>query len=216
MSEEDKGAPAPSGTAAPEPSKPAEPAQIVMTSEALKTRLTEERTAHEKTVRAAMLKDLGVDKFDDAKSAIGEAAKLRQASLSELEKRDLRIKELEPFQQSAERVGSRFKALVDDQFGKLPDAAQKAIDDHAGGDAEKRFDMIELMRKSGALEALGKASEPVRPSAPTSITPTTPPVPGGQQSKFDEYQAMNARSPVMGDIFYQNNQREIERTRPSA
>lgn len=217
MSEPVPGAPAPTGGDPPKPApvEPPKPVDITMSNEALNKRLADERDAHEKKVRASILKDLGVDKFELAKDAVAKAAKLEQESLSELEKRDLRIKELEPHKQAAERVGSRFKALVDGEFGKLPEAAQKAIDEHAGGDAEKRFDMIELMRKSGALEALGKSGEPPKPAPPASGGPPPAPPPSGKLSKFQEWEAMKTRSSVLGDLFYQSNQREIESSRPA-
>lgn len=219
MSEQQPGAPAPTGGEPPKAGEPPKVVDITLTNEALNKRLEDERASHEKKVREAILKDLGVDKFDAAKEAIAKANKLEQDSLSELEKRDRRIKELEPHQQTAERVGTRFKALVDSEFSKLPEAAQKAIDKHAGGDAEKRFDMIEMMRESGALEAFGKGStppEPPKPPAPASNGPNPPPPPSGAPTKFQEWELMKARSPTMGDIFYQNHQREIERTRPAS
>lgn len=213
MSEQQEGAPPASG----EPPKEApKVASITLTNEALNARLAEERESHEKKLRASFLKDLGVEKFEDAKSRIAAAQKLEQESLTELEKRDRRIKELEPFQTSAERVTTRFKTIVDDQFGKLPEAAQKAIDEHAGGDAEKRFDMIELMRKSGALEALGKAAEPPKGTPPISSGPNPPPPPGSAPSAFQVWEQKRAQSPMAADIYYQANQREIERTRPAS
>lgn len=217
MSEPIVAPPAPPGGDPPKP--PVEPPKVVditLTNEALTKRLADERDTHEKKVRASILADLGVDKFESAKDAIAAAAKLKQESLSELEKRDLRIKELEPHKVAAERVGTRFKALVDAEFGKLPEAAQKAIDEHAGGDAEKRFDMIELMRKSGAIEALAKSGEPLKPAPPGSLGPPPAPLPSGAETAYQKYEAMRKSMPMAADIFYQTNQREIERTRPAS
>lgn len=223
MSEPNPGAPAPTGgdppkpADPPKPGDPPKPAEITMTNEALNKRLAEERDAHEKKVRAAVLKDLGVDKLEDAKAKLATATKLEQDKLSETEKLNLQIKELEPYKQSAERVGTRFKALVDGEFAKLPEAAQKAIDEHAGGDAEKRFDMIELMRKSGALDALGKAGDPPKPPAPANNgPPSPPPTPSNQPTAFQTWEEKKKTSPMAADIYYQANQREIERTRPAS
>jgi hypothetical protein len=220
MSEQQQGAPPAGGEPPAPPPEPAKPAVLTFTNEAFNKRLEEERASNEAKFRASFLKELGVEKLEDAKTRIAAAQKLEQDKLSETEKLNLRIKELEPHQATAERVGTRFKALVDGEFGKLPEAAQKAIDEHAGGDAEKRFDMIELMRKSGALEALSKGAvppEPPKPPGPANSGPgTPPPPPSGTPTKFEEWQAMKGRNPVMGDIFYNNHQREIERTRPAA
>jgi hypothetical protein len=213
MSEQNPGAPAPTGGEPPKPIEaPPKPAEISMTNEAFNRRLAEERASHEKT----LLKNLGTETFDAAKARIDAATKLEQSALSETEKLNLRIKELEPFQASAERIGARFKAQVEAEFTKLPAAAQAAIDEHAKGDAEKRFDLIDLMRKSGALDAFTKSSEPPKPPPLSNGGPPPAPPPSGAQTAFQKFESMKASSPLMADIFYQSNSREIERTRPAA
>lgn len=189
-----------------------------MTSDALKERLTEASTA----ATRAMLKGLGFESEEAAKSAIKKLSDLETANLSEKEKLEKRIKELEPLAARTSSVDGMLKSLVDTQFNELPESVRKAIDATANGDPDKRLNLIGIFRASGLLSQSPAAPAPAAPptapppAAPASVTPSPAPAPSGTATKFQEWEAMRSRSPMLGDFFYQQHQREIERTRPAS
>jgi len=187
-----------------------------MTPAQLKERLAEERGKG----TAALLKDLGFEKPDDLKGALGKLKELQDASLSEKERSDKKLQELTTRTTQLEATDKLFRQVVDQQFAKLPEAAQQAIDVVANGDPVQRFTLMQV------AAAMQTAPTPATPTTPPGPAPKPPPASSGPgpnpapsaaaQTKFQEWEAMKARSPMLGDIFYQNNQREIERTRPTA
>ena len=82
----------------------------------------------------------------------------------------------------------------------------------AGEDAEKRLSLMRVIRAAQGTAA--PAALGVTP--PASVGPSPAPAPSGAPTKFQEWEAMKARAPMLGDIFYQSHQREIERTRPAS
>jgi hypothetical protein len=167
-----------------------------------------------------LLKDLGYEKPEDLKSALKSLKDLQDAGKTEKEKLEARLKELEPKANRHDAVTTMLNGLVETQFNKLPEAVRKAIDAKANGDADKRLEAISLLEASGLLNpavpapAVPPGPSPVPP--PASVTPSPAPPPSGAPSKFQEWELMKARHPIAGDIFYQQNTTEIERTRPAA
>lgn len=199
--------------------QPSQPADVVsMPSSALKSRLDEERAK----ARGAVLKELGFEKVADVQ-AILKAAKDRQdAELSEVERLKKQLGEVAPKVDRLTVLEQRYAAMVEERFASLPESVRTAIDDVASGNAEERMRMIEVFRKSGLLGA----QQPSAPSAPATppvapvptparngATPPAPP-PAGTRSKYDEFRALDAKSPMAAAIFYAANKREIEASRP--
>jgi len=211
MTPPDDPAPAPNGEKTPAVPPPA-PAPVNMTSDQLKVRLDETRSSAEKAKEHEMLKALGFKSMDEAKAATAKAKEQQDAQLSENERYKKQVEELRPKVERGERYESLAKTIVDERFAKLPEAARTAIDAIAKGDPEQRF---QLMRMAEALQPVGAPAPPAA-TPPANIAPPAAPPPSGQQTKFQEYEAMRAKSPVLGDIFYQSNTREIEATRPPA
>lgn len=194
---------------APEP-KPKEP--IGITSEQLKARLDDSAGA----ARTALLKELGFKDADAAKAAVKKLAEIEIASLSEKEKLERTISELTPLAQRGSAAIARETARVEAEFKALPEAVQAAIDATANGDADKRREAMAILSAATAAAKSSAPPAPPKPAGPSNNGPPPPPPPGGGQTKFQEWEAMRARHPLMADIFYGNHQREIERTRPAS
>lgn len=222
MSEVTNGAPATgdaSGTVLSTPgaaplvptSIPVDPATVSMPSDAFKARLDETAAKGQ----AKLLKKYGFEKETDLEAALAAAKALQAEKLTETEKRDARIKELEPQALKATQLEQRFAAMINEQFSALPESVQTAIDKTANGDASKRDEAMSMLRASGLLNAAPAAvAAPVQP-APKTVAPAPAPAPSGAQTKFQEWEAMRERNPMLGAMFFQNNQHEIEASRPT-
>jgi hypothetical protein len=216
---EENGAPAPDGTAAPAaietPAPEAPEPEVRMSPAKLKARLAEE--AAKATART--LKDLGAKDVEDAKARIAKATELERASLSELEKRDARIKDLEPKEQRLTVLEQRFAAMVQTQFDALPETVQAAIDKKAGGDPEKRLELIEFMRETRGDEPAAPAAAPAVAATPKPAT-TAPaaaaPRPTPERTMFQQYQDLEKKSSILASTFYQTHRQAIEASRPIA
>jgi hypothetical protein len=181
-----------------------------MTSAQLKARL-DEATA---SGASKLLKELGVEKADSLREALKAVREGEAAKLSEKEKLEARIKELEPHEGRAKALGASLTAIAEEQFAALPENVQKAIDAEAAGDPEKRLALMRVLRAAGGAMATTPAAPGVTP--PVTTAPSPAPAPAAGATKFTEWEAMRARSPMLGDIFYQTHSREIERTRPAS
>ena len=180
---------------------------IGINSEQLKARLLESSASGQK----ALLKSLGFESEDAAKSAFKKLADLETASLSDREKLERQIAELAPKAARGDAAHARLTAMVDAQFQSLSPAVQAVIDASANGDPEKRLDLMAVVQA-----AMGSAPPPApRATAPASLGPGASPPSTAVATKFDEWQSHSKRSAMLGDLFYANNSREIERTRPT-
>jgi hypothetical protein len=184
------------------------PETISLTSEQLKKRLDESATAAQRK----FLKGLGFEKDEDLTAAIKRLKDSDQANLTEQEKLRAQLAELEPQARRAAVIEAQYATMVEEQFKALPETVQQAIDSEAEGDAEARQILMSVLKKAG-LGAAPAVHPGVTP--PASASPSPAPPPSGAPTKFQEWESMKARSPLAGDIFYQQNQREIERTRPA-
>lgn len=189
-----------------------DPATVSMPSDAFKARLDETAAKGQ----AKLLKKYGFEKETDLEAALAAAKALQAEKLTETEKRDARIKELEPQAAKATVLEQRFAAMIDEQFRALPESVQTAIDKTANGDASKRDEAMSMLRASGLLNAAPvTAAAPVQP-APKTVAPSPAPTPSGAQTKFQEWEAMRERNPMLGAMFFQTHQHEIEATRPAS
>lgn len=188
-----------------------------MTSDQLKERLAEAQAA----ATRSLLKGFGFESEDAAKAALKKLNDLEAEKLSDREKLEKRIKELEPLAARAQTVDGMLRGLVESQFNELPESVRKAIDTTANGDPDRRLELMGLFRASGLLNQqpapapAAPAAAPVAPPAPVSVAPSPAPTPSGAPTKYQEWEMMRAKSPLAGDIFYQQHQREIDRTRPA-
>lgn len=196
-------APAPATT---EPAK----AMVQMTAEQLKSRLEEER---EKS-RLRVIKDLGFEKVDDAKNAFKVLKELQDAQLTEQQRLAKERDELKPKAERTAALEAQLAGMVDEQFATFPEAAQKAIDSVANGNAEKRLELMRMMKSAGLVQA--GAAAPIAPVPPVSTgAGAPPPKAGAARTKHDELKELEVKSPYAAAIFYAAHQQEIERDRPA-
>lgn len=153
-----------------------------LSGEALNARIAQAKRSAEAETRAAVLKELGVDTLDTAKSRVAAAKKLEDDAKSELDKRDERIKQLEV---TAGEVGSLRQAITerasDEMAALTTDAHREMVKGLAGDDAAKQLATISTLRKGGAFTPSApvvdsKTGKPaVPPPANTSAAGAAPP-----------------------------------------
>lgn len=214
------GAPAAEGTPAPAapppaaaaPPPPAEPT-ISMPSAAFKSRLDEERSKG----AAKLLKDLGFEKPEDAQAALKALKAREDADLSEKQRLEKRVKELEALEPKAKAYEAQLTAIVEEQFAALPENIQKAIDDVAGGVATERARVMKTFRAHGLIGGPAAPAAPKPPGPANPPGPNSPPPPPAvaTNTKFHEWQEKAKSSRVAGAIFYRDHHAEIEASRPA-
>lgn len=206
------------GNAEPQksPDKAEKPAveQITLPKDAFDERLSK---AGESATRK-LLKELGFDKPEDAKEALKTLKSLQDGQKTEKERLEGRIKELEPKATRADVLAKRFEALVASEFDKLPENVRNAIDKVADGDAEKRWEQIDVFRAAGLLGGAPAGQPSSTAPAPKTTAPAGGPAPApasGGPSKFKEWQDLMAKSPSQAAIFYRLNRLAIDQSRPA-
>lgn len=151
----------------------------ILSVEQLNHRIAQAKRSSEADTRAAILKELGVDTIDTAKSRVAAAKKLEDDAKSELDKRDERIKQLEV---TAGEVVSLKQAITerasDEMAALVTDAHREMVKGLAGDDAAKQLATISTLRKGGAFAPpvdpkTGKPAVP--PPANTSAAGAAPP-----------------------------------------
>lgn len=212
----------------PAPPAPTGPAKVDMTSEQLSARLQEERQKAEKKAAEKFASELGVP-IDVAKAAIARAKELEAANLSELEKKDRRIAELEAANAVARIEGA--KPYAEAALKSLSDEQRQDVIELAGDDPVKQIRAVEKMRplwdKAAKAEALAAAkaaesAEPPKPKplpAPAHTAPQggTPPVPGSTTTvdhlaEYERIQALpNGRA--IASMYYARNAAAIDNAR---
>lgn len=104
-----------------------------------------ERVAQAKrNAEAEVLKRLGVSDVDAAAKAIAKAKELEDASKSELQRKDDRIKALEPHEQQAKSYRDALDKRAQVELARLPPAAQERIKAIAGDDPIKVLESVDL------------------------------------------------------------------------
>lgn len=199
--------------AAPPATPPADPAEVKLSSAAFKERLAEEATKAQRR----FLKDLGFDKAEDLQAVLKVKKELEEAQLSEQDKLKKRVKELEPLEQEAAEYKGIVKQLVDDQFGALPENVQKAIDEVANGSPRERLRLMRVMKAAGLGVAPAAGTAPPAQPAPKTTAPNgpAPPPNGGSKTKFEEWQELRGKNPMLAGLFYRNNAEAIDASRPA-
>lgn len=206
------------------------PAPIGITSDQLKARLDETR---DKT-RSDVLKELGFPSLTEGKKALEALKKLQDAQLSEQERTAKELSELRSASSRYEQHSKLFASMVEGEIAKLPEAARAAIDEQSADNPDERYRLLNFMRKVGipmsaAADGSANQAQPSAAAQPVAATPSLPapapkPVNAGAvpipprgvtpRSKYEEWQEKAKFNQVAGDLFFQLNAAEIERTRP--
>jgi hypothetical protein len=182
---------------------------VNMTSDLLKVRLDEARTAAERKV----LRDLGVADIEAAKATLAAAKAAEEAQLSDAQKYQRTVDELRPRAERASALEQRVAAYAQREMAGLSEAARAAVTKHAGEDPERILATIEMFRDAGLI---GGTSIPLSiapaPAPANTASPNNAPRPTVARTKFDEW---NGMSGMARDIFYGLHKVEIEKTRPA-
>lgn len=204
---------------------------VKMSSEAFAKRQAEAA----ESAQRKLLKDLGVDKPEDLKAALASLKALQDEKLSDKERTEKQIRELE----KASEKGSKSAALaieaVNELFASLPEDQRAAIDEMANGDPAERLRLIRFARKLGSVPvpAIPPAAVPgTAPPAqaatgtpPPAVPPAPPPPanlappPGAprssaQKTKHDEYQELQRTDPKKATVFFMLHERAINASAP--
>lgn len=199
------------------PPRAADDGQVSMSSEALSTRLKEERAKERKT----FLKSNGFDSEEAFATAMKVAKEAADAKLSADEKTALRIKELEPKAERATKLEARFAADVKRRLGRLDEATQAKITKAAGEDpsADDLDKYISLFEPEDGAPAAAAAPAAKKVADAAKSTTTAKPAPadgGGALTAFETYHAKLASDPAAAAIYLSCNGAAINATRPPA
>lgn len=202
-----------------------------MTLEQFNARLAEERAAGRKDV----LKAAGVKKEERAqflaRLEAGELVLSPKPQAGELdykaeyEKAKPQIEKVQQYETKLQQHTEFFKKLADEEFAKLPEAAQKDIVRRKIDDPEARLAEIAGMRESGLLPAgataaitqQGQQQQRAAEPATTMASPGPKVMPtAGTKTANDQYQELlKGGNKVLAARFYNTYRHEIERTAPT-
>lgn len=198
-------------TAAP-PATTANPAQVNMSSDILKSRLDEAASS----ARAKLLKELGFDKPEDAKAAIAAAKAAEDAKKTETERLTAQIAELTPQAQRAKDLEAVVKARAESELASLTDAQRAAVVALGGEDHAAQLRAITALRPTWA------ASPPSAPTPPTPPAPTAPngapPAPSspGATNHLAVWESLQKTNPVEAARYLVRNRAAISEARAKA
>jgi hypothetical protein len=198
----------PAATSQPEP-KPK--AVVEIPSDEFKRRLDETRTKAENDAKAALLKSLGVTDEGALKTAVEQYRKLEDEKRSDLEKRDARIKDLEPKAQRADALEQVVKRQVDVGLAGLSEAQREGVKRLAGDDPLRQLEAIEVFRNALPPAPLAPPALPIPPAANTAAPPAPPPA-GTSTPHVDHlatYQALQKSNPMRAAHYYLTNNAAI-------
>lgn len=196
-----------------------------MPADEFNKRLAEAAAAGEKKALAA----LGVDKPDDLKARLARLKELEDAQLSDKERTEKKLAELQALAEAGKSVSSVAEDAVKELYDALPEHIRAAVDELKPKNAEERLKYVRAFRKAGLTSApLGNqpasqepsaASQPAAPPAPAApansgVAPGAPKP--ASRTKLDEYQELSAKNPYAAGAFYQANKAAIEAARPTS
>lgn len=151
-----------------------------MTLEQFNARLQAEREAGAKGALGA----IGVESVDVAKARVAKAAELERASLSESEKAQARIKELEPAAANAAKFEEALKRQLKATLESIPEAKRGLLDlAPAETDPVARLDWITNARAKGLFNDVAPATPAVHQAANSKAGMGAPPTPSTSQAK---------------------------------
>lgn len=145
-------------------------AKVEMTSDELKRRLDQTRAS----ALADFIKGLGVTDEAALKAAVTEHKRLEDEKRTDLEKRDVRIKDLEPKAARALELEGIVKAVAEEQEAALTDAQKAVVGQLAGDDPAKRLGVIKALRSVLPAAPIAAAPQPAAPSATQQKPPIQP------------------------------------------
>lgn len=217
MSDQQAAPPAASNTPANPPANPpapaapaAQPAAAAPPDDQAPPWLNDRLKQARESERKKTLAELGVDDPTKIKEKLKRLDELETAKLSDQERVEKLIKELTPKAEQAERLQTLFSSVVESRFNALADKQREAIDAVANGNAEKRWELMQVMESAGLLAGTPPPPRPAQtaPAAPPAPAPATP------ETMFTKWQGLRTKDSVAASVFYQLNAMAIEQSRP--
>lgn len=194
------------------------PAAVSLTSEQLKARLDETRSSASAAATAKVLKELGLgDDLATAQKATKAFRDAEAAKLSESERANARIKELEPLEGKHKALLAVVEKQAAAGLAALNDVQRAAVQALAGDDPAAQLNAIVALAPTWVAAAPATAAAPIIPPATTTAPPSAAPRPGTPAAnKFQEWQALEATpgKGVFSSLFYKLNRADIEAHRP--
>lgn len=183
---------------------PADPPTATENPAWLPGRLTEAR----ENERKKLLQELGAEKPADLKAKLKRLEELEAATLTEQERTQKQLAELGAKAQQFEALQKTFTQMVESEFSALTDQQKSAIDARANGDAQKRWEIMDIMRAAGALTVQPPAPKPATTAAPGA--PPPPASPKDPKSPRAIYEAKKLIDPMGAELYRQMHAAAIE------
>jgi hypothetical protein len=123
--------------------------------------------------RSKMLKDLGVESFDDAKKVLEQAKAVEEQKKSDAQKRGELESTLKAEREEKKAMADALSAYAKSQLGALTDAQREAVAMVAGDDPAKQLKTIEALKPTWASAAAAPAAPAQKPkdTAPAPAMP---------------------------------------------
>lgn len=189
-----------------------------MSREAFNARLAAEREAGAKSV----LKDLGVEKAEDAKARLAEDAKRREAEKTELQRAQEQAKEAETLRTYKANSEAAIKRLLEAETKAVPESKKGLLDlAPPETDPVARLDWMARAKERGMFTDAAPATttqgekKPANPATTAGPNGPTPPKPAGTLTAYEQHQALLAKGQtVPAAQFEKAHRKAIEASRP--
>jgi len=159
--------------------------------------------------RKKVLQDLGVADAESLKLKLAKLAELEAASLTEAERAEKQIQELSGKAQKYDSLERSFTQLVVEQCTTLSDQQREAIDARASGNAQARWEIMQIMKDAGVLGVKAPiVARPASTTAPGAMPPPSSPL--DPKSPRAIYEAKKLTDPMGAAIYRQIHAAAIE------
>lgn len=148
--------------------------------------------------RAKVLKDLGVESFDDAKKVLDKAREADEQKKSDAQKRGELERDLKAEREQKQAMADALDAYAKAQMGSLSDAQRAAVASVAGDDPAKQLKTIEALKPTWASAAAPAAKVEAKP-ADTAVAATMPKdgAPAGPPDAKAIHEELQKSNPVL-------------------
>lgn len=162
--------------------------------------------------RKQVTKQLGVESIDEAKALVEEARKLKAERLSETERMQARIKELEALTKDAEELRGSVSSQAAEAMASLTPEQREAIEDLAGDSPTRQLKAIAKLRPTWKQQA---ASAPLPAPASTSPATATAPAPtaSSTENHLATWERLRSSHPIAAAYYLDQHQVEITEAR---
>lgn len=203
-------------TATPQPQAPAAGQPAVQQQPVDPNWLNGRIAQAKKSAESDLFKKLGVKDEAELASRLGDAKKLEDEKKSDLEKRDGKIKELEPKAARAEQLEKTVAARAERELADLTEEQRAAVKSLAGEDPAKVLETIDALKPTWKAQASAAGAQQPKP-APASTTgaappptPATPPAPVDHLAVYDD---LKTKNPMMASHYLETYGSQIAAAR---